>query len=423
MQKSSGPNLRYGFGLGGWIPRGVDLNPQELPFPSLLTGDEYFMAQALLAAMEGLGRSNPNPCVGAVIVKEGKVLAKGATLAYGDLHAERVALQQLDPADAAGATVYVTLEPCAGQGKQPPCTEALLAAGIARCVVGALDPHPKANGYGLAQLRQAGIEVTTACLEAECQAWHFPFLRSIAWQRPVLIGKWAQTLDGHLADDKGTSQWISGPESRRYTHWLRQKYDALMVGIGTVLADKPSLTVRDAPPPQHRHPHKIVFDPEGRLRSASEAVIDALGRDLSDTGAHLFWMVDAHVGLELGRGALAKIPHHTVLLMHPGDWEENLLSLQSTYQSVFSYPLQSVLVEGGAHVLTQLLRADLLDALHVFIRAKILGGTLHRVGRLNASGTEEVNPLRGLNEAHDFHLLASHKLGDDVVLECVRNFF
>ncbi len=414
--------LKAGFSLGGWMPRCLQASPTSLPRREDYSEDEFFMSEALLAAMEGVGRPNPNPCVGAVLVKNGRILARAATLAYGDLHAERVLLQKLSPEEAQGATVYVTLEPCAGTGKQPPCTDALLAAKIARCVVGAEDPHPKAAGQGLARLKAAGVELTVGCLQEECRAWHFPFLSFMTGDRPVLIGKWAQTLDGHLADDTGTSQWISGPYSRIYTHWLRQKYDAILVGIGTALADRPSLTVRDAPPPHHRHPHKIIFDPQGRLKDAAEPILEALGRNLADDGAQLFWMVDSHIGLELGRGALAKLPHHTVLLRNPADWEDNMQSLEVSFNRTLGFPLQSVLVEGGPTILTQLLRADMLDALHVFVRAKILGGSRFRIGRMPEEDEKGFqNPFFGLNDCPNYRLLSSHVLGDDVLLECVSN--
>jgi diaminohydroxyphosphoribosylaminopyrimidine deaminase/5-amino-6-(5-phosphoribosylamino)uracil reductase len=194
------------------------------------------MRLALMESMEGVGRASPNPAVGAVLVRDGRLLSKGATLAYGDRHAERVALDAVsDRQLLRGASCYVTLEPCAGTGKQPPCTDALLAAGIRRIVVGALDPHPKAAGQGLKALAQAGITVETNVLGGECRAFLFPFLAYQQLQRPVVIGKWAQTLDGHLADDHGHSQWISGKKARAYTHWLRQKYDAILVGVGTAM--------------------------------------------------------------------------------------------------------------------------------------------------------------------------------------------
>ncbi len=422
--------LKHGFGLGGWIPRCLDVDARILPDAHGFSGDSYWMAQALLAAMEANGPSHPNPCVGAVLVKDGRLLARAATQAYGGLHAERALLQGLDPALVRGATCYTTLEPCTHHGKQPPCSEALIAAGVARVVIGTTDPFPAVDGRGITQLRAAAIEVLSACLERECRAWHFPFLASIILKgrRPVMIGKWAQTLDGHLADDRGLSQWISGPRSRGYAHWLRQKYDAILVGIGTVFADAPSLTVRQSAPPQHRHPHKCVYDPFGRLGQATPEILKALRSELKREGPCLFWLVQTQswrepswwkewadfvvpVFIDEGTGA---------------NWPDHLRRLTAAYEQRLQRPLQSVLVEGGTQLLTQLQRADLLDAWQVFVRTAILGGQAHRIGRLPVREGENpdlINPLRALQDKQDFNLLASFQLDQDIVLECTHHRF
>ncbi len=420
--------LMHGFGLGGWIPRCLDADARILPDGQGFSGDSYWMAQALLAAMEGNGPSHPNPCVGAVLVKDGRLLARAATQSYGFLHAERALLQMVGPDEARGAVCYTTLEPCAHTGKQPPCTEALIAAGIARCVVGADDPFPAVAGRGLAQLRAAGIEVQTGCLEKECRAWHFPFLASLTLkgQRPVMIGKWAQTLDGHLADDHGLSQWISGPRSRAYAHWLRQKYDAILVGIGTVFADVPSLTVRQSALPRLRHPHKCIYDPFARLGQATPEILHALRSELKSEGPCLFWLVQKKNWREPSwwkEWSSFAVP---VFLEEGSGWPQQLEALAAAYLQRLARPLQSVMVEGGTQLLTQLMRADLLDAWQVFLRAAILGGQAHRIGRLPVREGEDpllINPFQALQDKLDFTLLASYQLDQDIVLECTHPRF
>jgi diaminohydroxyphosphoribosylaminopyrimidine deaminase/5-amino-6-(5-phosphoribosylamino)uracil reductase len=407
--------LRAGFGFGGYIPRALDAaSGQDLPTPS---DDESWMKLALLESMEAIGRASPNPAVGAVLVKDGRLISKGATLVYGDRHAERVALDAVtDRSLLKGATCYVTLEPCAGTGKQPPCVEALLASGIARIVVGALDPHPKAAGQGLKVLAQAGITVDTDVLGGECRAWLFPFLAYQQLQRPVVIGKWAQTLDGHLADDHG----------RSYTHWLRQKYDAILVGVGTALADAPSLTVRDAAPPLHRQPHKIIFDPKGRLASGQPEVFQNLRQGLKATGPVLFYAVEAPNWKHAPWMDAFSDVIEPVLMPPQCTWLEFLRLLDHQHRARLGRELQSIMVEGGAQILTLLVRDELLDGLQVFVRTGILGGSRHRIGRLDArdgASAPPTNPLLELNARHDFQLVSTQQLGDDVVLECAHRRF
>jgi diaminohydroxyphosphoribosylaminopyrimidine deaminase/5-amino-6-(5-phosphoribosylamino)uracil reductase len=417
--------LHSGFGFGGYIPRAINaLSGKDFPAQP---DDEAWMKLALLESMEGIGRASPNPAVGAVFVKDGRLISKGATLAYGDRHAERVALDAVtDRSVLQGATCYVTLEPCAGTGKQPPCVEALLASGISRIVVGAMDPHPKAAGQGLKALAHAGITVETNVLGGECRAWLFPFLAYQQLQRPVVIGKWAQTLDGHLADDHGRSQWISGKKARAYTHWLRQKYDAILVGVGTALADAPSLTVRDAAPPLHRQPHKIVFDPKGRLATGQPEVFQNLRQGLKPTGPVLFYAVEAPNWKHAPWMDAFSEVIEPVLMPPQCSWLEFLRLLDHQHRARLGYELQSIMVEGGAQILTLLVRDELLDALQVFVRTGILGGSRHRIGRLDArdgASAPPANPLLDLNARHDFQLVSTQQLGDDVVLECAHRRF
>lgn len=402
--------LKHGFGLGGWIPRALDpkASPPVIGDPR---SDAFWMGHALVKAMDAVGVASPNPSVGAILCRDGKLLASGATEAYGGRHAERVALDAAG--SAVGASCYVTLEPCALPGKQPPCTDALIQAGIKRCIIGSYDPHPKASGIGIERLKQASIELVGGCLEAESMAWHFPFLAYQKLNRPVLIGKWAQTLDGHLADDRDQSQWISGSSSRRYTHWLRQKYDGIMVGVSTVLKDEPRLTVRSVP--ALRQPHKIVYDPSGRLMTASPSVVQALGDELNRDGPLLFWCTSEAV--KISESPLKGLADRTVLVNFSkgASLAEVVGKIHEVHYQLFTYDMQSIMVEGGAQLLTLLMREQLLDALHVFVRAGILGGERNRIGR-----TGKDDPSLPLMQRHDFRLLSSYQLDDDIVMECVN---
>ena len=196
-----------------------------------LARDEAFMARALALAERGTGWTSPNPLVGAVIVKDGRIIGEGWHTACGQPHAEREALAACDE-DPAGSTLYVTLEPCCHWGKTPPCTDAILEAGIARVVVGALDPNPLVAGQGCAQLREAGTVVETGVLEEGCRHLNEVFFHFITTGRPLVVLKYAMTLDGKAATRTGASRWITGPEARERVHRDRHRFAAIMVGIG-----------------------------------------------------------------------------------------------------------------------------------------------------------------------------------------------
>lgn len=221
------------------------------------------MARALELAWRGWGRVQPNPLVGAVVLGNGSVLGEGWHAEYGDAHAEAAALAAAGPA-ARGATVVVTLEPCAHQGKQPACTGAIIAAGVSRVVVALADPHPVARG-GADRLREAGIEVEMGLMARSASAQNAIFLHNLREPgRPFVALKLATTLDGRIADINGNSRWISGPEARAYVHWLRAGYDAIGVGGVTARADDPSLTVRGSRQPRHS-PLRVIFAADGDL--------------------------------------------------------------------------------------------------------------------------------------------------------------
>jgi diaminohydroxyphosphoribosylaminopyrimidine deaminase/5-amino-6-(5-phosphoribosylamino)uracil reductase len=414
-----GQLLQSGFGLGGWIPGTLPAGAADGGF--VKESDAYWMSKALRRAMEAVGTSSPNPTVGCVFVAGGQQIAIGATEVFGGLHAERVAIEACsDRTRLAGATCYVTLEPCAHHGKQPPCVEALVATGIKRCVIGVVDPFHAVDGRGVAYLRQHGIDVSVGVLGPECAAWHFPFLAQQILGRPVIVGKWAQTLDGHLADDLGGSQWITGSQARQHTHWLRQKYDAIAVGGGTAVADQPALTVRDCGGSIRRQPKKLIYDPEALLLSASPTQQQRL-MDRLLTGEVVFW----------GTKPLSRIGKHDHWLVRHDrviriPLAEDDFSFASFVEKVgLAYPqynegkaLQSVLVEGGPTLLTSLLDANELDAAHAFINPSVIGGQRHRLGSLlNLWSPISANPQLGrhVQERLRFEGIALNPMAQDIL--------
>jgi diaminohydroxyphosphoribosylaminopyrimidine deaminase/5-amino-6-(5-phosphoribosylamino)uracil reductase len=317
------------------------------------------MRRALELARRGAGLVEPNPQVGAVVLSPaGAIVAEGWHHRFGGPHAELVALSAAGGA-ARGGTLVVTLEPCCHHGKTPPCTEAVIAAGIARVVIGAGDPHPAVAGGGITALRHAGIAVETAILEAECERLTAPFRRLVLDGRPWVTAKWAMSLDGRTAATGGDSRWISGPESRAVVHSLRGRMDAIMVGIGTALADDPLLTAR---PAGARVPLRIVVDSAARLPPTSKLVQTAREVPLlvavgpSAAAERVATLESA--GVEVWRGVEGDHASRlTRLLLHLGERR-----------------LTNVLVEGGAGLLGGLRDRGLIDEVWAFVAPKLIGG-------------------------------------------------
>jgi diaminohydroxyphosphoribosylaminopyrimidine deaminase/5-amino-6-(5-phosphoribosylamino)uracil reductase len=318
------------------------------------------MRAALGLARRGLGTTWPNPSVGCVVVRDGRVVGRAVTAPGGRPHAEPRALAMAGPA-ARGATVYVTLEPCNHWGQTPPCTEALIEAGVTRVVVATRDPDPRVNGEGLARLRFAGIAVTEHVLEVEAREVGAGFASRMTNHRPLVTLKLAATLDGRIATGTGESRWITGEPARRMGHALRGRHDAVLVGVGTVLADDPDLTCRIPgfrPTPLVR----IVVDTHLRTSLTSRLVATAAEsptwmliragsdpdrrRAVADLGVRVIETPGAEAGVDLAKGLAA--------LAEAG--------------------LTRVLVEGGAKIAAALLRADLVDRIAWFHAPSVMGG-------------------------------------------------
>ncbi|MEE3625089.1 bifunctional diaminohydroxyphosphoribosylaminopyrimidine deaminase/5-amino-6-(5-phosphoribosylamino)uracil reductase RibD [Nitrospirillum sp. BR 11752] len=323
--------------------------------------DVAHMRAALSLASRGLGRCWPNPAVGCVIVRDGYVVGRGWTQPGGRPHAETVALAQAAGA-AEGATAYVTLEPCSHVGKTPPCADALVAAGVARVVVAIGDPDPRVSGRGIARLRAAGITVDLGLLEEEAGLVTEGFLRRVTEGRPMVTLKLATTLDGRIATKAHESQWITGPVARSWGHGLRATHDAIMVGIGTALADDPELTCR-LPGLEDRSPVRIVVDSRLRLPLTSRLVRDARRVPV--------WVATLAGGDAHRRRAYQDCGVEVIEIEPDAG---GVMPLRAVLAALGGRGLTRVLVEGGAQLAASLFKEDLVDRLEWYRAAKVIGG-------------------------------------------------
>ena len=321
--------------------------------------DERYMAMALALAERGLGTVWPNPAVGCVLVKDGRVVGRGWTQPGGRPHAEMEAIARAGEA-ARGSTAYVTLEPCAHHGRTPPCTDLMLAAGIARAVVAAVDPDPRVDGKGIALLRAGAVEVAVGCLEAEARQLNAGFLSRLCRRRPFVALKLATSADGRIATAGGESMWITGVAARAEGHRLRHRHDAILVGSGTVLADDPMLTCR-LPGLEERSPVRVVLDRRLRLLAGSK-----LARSAATGPVWLFTADPAAPAAE----ALAEAGV-VVYALPATDAPGQLAAMLAVLAEL---GITRLLVEGGAAVATSFLRAGLVDRIHLFAAPLLLGG-------------------------------------------------
>jgi diaminohydroxyphosphoribosylaminopyrimidine deaminase/5-amino-6-(5-phosphoribosylamino)uracil reductase len=346
----------------------------------LLETDFLHLARAIELADAGRGRTTPNPLVGAVVVKDGEVLGEGFHTAYGAPHAEREALAACAAADTRGATMYVSLEPCCHHGLTPPCTDALLEAGIARVVVGSDDPTEKAAGRGLGILRDEGVEIVMADGEwaARARLVNQPFRKHARTGRPYVLFKSAMTLDGKVATRTGDSKWISGEASRQLGHQWRAECDAVAVGIGTALADDPLLTARNlSHPPVHRQPRRIVFDSEARLPLDSQLVRGAAELPLT--------VVISRAAPRLAADALEVAGADVIV----ATGENEPARVRNALGQIGAAGVTSILLEGGPHLAGAFLDAGEVDEIRLFVAPVVLGGS-HARDPLEGEGVERI---------------------------------
>jgi len=326
--------------------------------------DETYMQRALDLAVQGLGRVEPNPMVGAVVVQGERVIGEGYHARFGGPHAEVVALENVGQTPR-GGELFVTLEPCCHHGKTPPCTDAILAAGIGRVVVAVTDPFPEVSGRGLAILEKAGVEVRLGVLDEKARRLNAAYFKHQETGLPLVIAKWAMTLDGRLATASGESRWISSEASRRRVHEVRRISDAVLVGSQTAFADEPSLTVRHVEPyPERGQPTRVILDTRLALdptrkpaRSAGDVPV-IVYTSAATLAAH------AEEAEALRRAGCEIVP---VPPAAAG------LSLTAVLQDLGKRGMSRVLVEGGAQVFGSLFAEGLVDRVMVFVSPRVLG--------------------------------------------------
>ncbi len=359
------------------------------------TLDEKYMRMALQLAEKARGRTSPNPMVGAVVVKNGRVISRGYHHRAGEPHAEAMALRKAG-LKAKGATLYVTLEPCSHTNKRtPPCSPLVIRSGVIRVVIAMIDPNPRVSGGGVKTLRKAGIDVATGVLEAEARKLNEAFIKFITTGMPFVTLKIAQTLDGKIATATGESKWITGEQAREEGHKLRDSNDAILVGVNTVLQDDPSLTTRI---PKGRDPIRVIVDTKLRTplkakvitqKSSAKtyiATLDAMPKD------KLVKLLDAGAEILIARGARGRV------------------DLKALMKMLGEIGVTSVLIEGGAEVNASALRSGIVDKVIMFIAPMLMTGT----NSLCSIGG--ISPAK-LSHAVRLYDVASRPVGQDLLVE------
>lgn len=341
------------------------------------------MKEALRLARRGLGRTSPNPAVGAVVVRDGKVVAAGYHKRAGTAHAEVNALTQLRDSAQPGDTLYVSLEPCNHYGKTPPCTEAILRSGIKRVVVGMGDPNPNVSGGGCEFLRARGLEVVTGVLEKECRRLNEDYIKFVTAHRPFVIAKAALTLDGWTGTSTGHSKWITGEKSRQFVHRLRDRVDAVMVGIGTIFADDPLLDTR-LRRGKGKSPVRIILD--------TKLSISPTARVLTHSDAAHTWIV---VGDDVPPRKMETFSNRGVFLL-PCPKKEGRIDLTALVDNLGTRSIISVLLEGGSTLMGSMIRERLIDKFYIFVAPKILGGG-DGIPMAEGSGVKNIEQALRLN--------------------------
>lgn len=358
--------------------------------------DKEYMKLALDLAAKGMGYVNPNPMVGAVIVKDNTVLGYGYHMKYGEGHAEVNAFNNVQESDVSGATMYVTLEPCSHYGKTPPCAKKIVEKKIKRVVIGTLDPNPLVAGRGVKILKDAGIEVEWGVLDKECLKLNEIFMKYIVTNRPFVLMKSAMSLDGKIATKTGDSKWISCEQSRKNVHVLRKMYSAIMVGVNTVIKDNPSLTCRID---EGVNPIRIIVD--SNLRTPIDSNIVKTAKDIKTIIA-----CTNSASLE----DINKLESMDVQVIKCMENNKKKVSLVDLMKKLGELGIDSILLEGGSTLNFSALQSKIVDKVQIYIAPKIIGGN-------DASGPVAGIGIDKINEAFKLKDLEYKKIGQDILVE------
>ena len=368
--------------------------------------EEKYMRRAIKLAKKGSGHVNPNPLVGAVIVRDGEIIGEGYHECYGQLHAERNAIANAKKRGNSleGSTIYVTLEPCCHYGKTPPCTEAIIEEKIARVVVGSDDPNPLVSGKGFQMLREKGIEVIPHFLKEECDAMNHVFFHYIRTGTPYVAMKYAMTMDGKIACYTGDSKWVTGEESRAHVQTLRNHYKGIMAGIGTVLADDPMLNCRIE---GGRDPIRIIADSHLRIPMDSQLVRTAgqqplIVACLSDA--------DEEKAAQLQEKGVEVLRIPGVTTADITEEQKEVISLPVLMKELGARKIDGILLEGGGQLNESALQAGIVDRIYCYIAPKIFGGA-------QAKTPVEGQGLTRAADAWQFNRIGMQEFGQDILLE------
>ena len=358
--------------------------------------DQNYMLQAIQLAKQGEGWTNPNPMVGAVIVKNGRIIGKGYHKKCGELHAERNAIASLTES-AEGATIYVTLEPCCHYGKTPPCTEAIIEQKIKRVVLGSRDPNPKVSGKGIKMLQEAGIEVIEDFMREECDRLNPVFFHYITTKTPYVVMKYAMTLDGKIATKTGASKWITGEAARAEVQHMRHRYMGIMAGIGTVIADDPMLNVRVE---GWKSPIRILCDSGLRIPLDGQ-IVKSAGK---------YRTIVAYADSENTEAKRKRLHEMGVETICCPD-ENNQVDLKKLMKYLGEEGIDSILLEGGGTLNDSALRAGIVQEVQAFIAPKLFGG-------MNSKTPVEGIGVRFPSEAVKLKCVDICQVGEDIRITC-----
>lgn len=368
--------------------------------------EEKYMRRAIELAKKGSGHVNPNPLVGAVIVRDGEIIGEGYHECYGQLHAERNAIANAKKRGNSleGSTIYVTLEPCCHYGKTPPCTEAIIEEKIARVVVGSDDPNPLVSGKGFQMLREKGIEVIPHFLKEECDAMNHVFFHYIRTGTPYVAMKYAMTMDGKIACYTGDSKWVTGEESRAHVQTLRNHYKGIMAGIGTVLADDPMLNCRIE---GGRDPIRIIADSHLRIPMDSQLVRTAGQQPLIIA---CLPDADEEKAAQLQEKGVEVLRIPGVTTADITEEQKEVISLPVLMKELGARKIDGILLEGGGQLNESALQAGIVDRIYCYIAPKIFGGA-------QAKTPVEGQGLTRAADAWQFKRIGMQEFGQDILLE------